>query len=173
MNTGKYYQAKNLYPNLKNPQKYIAENKVITARSGWEISYIMQFLDHHTSVLSWSSEDLIIPYVKPTDGRIHRYFPDFRMELLESNGKKKEYIVEIKPHQQFLSVVNPKPPKRMTKSVILSIQDAAINTAKWDAARSFCKQQRLLGKTTEFVIITEQGIQFEDGRFEKIKLFGV
>ena len=41
------------------------------------ISYIMSFLDNNTNVLEWSSEEHIIPYRSPLDGKVHRYFPDF------------------------------------------------------------------------------------------------
>jgi hypothetical protein len=37
----------------------------------------MKMLDANENILEWSSEGIAIPYVKPTTGRVHRYYPDF------------------------------------------------------------------------------------------------
>lgn len=163
------FQISDAYPHLKNKQKYLSENKVITIRSGWEASFVFDFLDKHSSVLSWSSEDLIIPYRCPVRNySIHRYFPDFVMKVKEVNGNIKEYVVEIKPHKE---TKKPPQPKRTTKSYINAVHTYIKNQAKWEAARMYCNKERLKGRNIEFVIMTEKGIIYEDGRFEKICFF--
>jgi hypothetical protein len=165
------FQIKNMYSYLKKPQKYLSENKTITARSGWEISFICDFLDKHSSVLGWSSESIIIPYKCPVrGGSIHRYFPDFWMMVLEANQTKKEYIVEIKPSSECYP---PKTPKKITKNYKTACETFLKNQAKWDATKVYCASQRKLGRNIEFVVMTEKGIHYEDGRFEKIVFFKV
>jgi hypothetical protein len=160
-----------MYSLLQNPQKYLSENKTITARSGWEISFISSFLDKHSSVLGWSSECITIPYRCPVrGGSIHRYFPDFYMKVLEMGGTQKEYIVEIKPHAECFP---PKVPKKMTKHYKTACETFIKNQAKWDAAKVYCLSQRQQGRNLEFVVMTEKGIFYQDGRFEKLVFFKV
>lgn len=164
------YQIANLHPHLKHPEKYIAENKTIQMRSGWEISFVIDFLDKHTSVLSWTSEELIIPYFCQIRKNVHRYFPDFTMTVKEATGNIKTYVVEIKPD---VEVHPPKVPKRQTKTFKDRCDIYIKNQCKWEAAREYCKKERLLGKNIEFVVMTEKGIYYEDGRFESICFFRI
>ena len=55
----------------------------------------MKWCDITPSVTEWGSEEIIIPYISPVDGRRHRYFPDFYVKI----GNKK-YLVEVKPLRQ-------------------------------------------------------------------------
>ena len=62
-----------------------------------------------------------------TDGKVHRYFPDFLVEFKESNGKTKRQIIEVKPKRQT------KPPEkkgRITKSYLYEAATYEINMAK-------------------------------------------
>ena len=59
-----------------NPQKYIGDPTIIIYRSLWERNCMIYF-DGNPSILSWASEEVIVPYKSPIDGRWHRYFPDF------------------------------------------------------------------------------------------------
>ena len=59
----------------QNPQKYKGDPTNIVYRSGWELK-LMLYLDKHEEVISWASEEVIIPYRSPIDNRIHRYYPD-------------------------------------------------------------------------------------------------
>ena len=45
----------------------------------------MKWCDITPTVQEWGSEEIIIPYVSPVDGRKHRYFPDFYVKI----GSKK------------------------------------------------------------------------------------
>ena len=44
----------------------------------------MVYCDNNESVIEWGSEEVVIPYKSPWDGRIHRYFPDFFTVRYES-----------------------------------------------------------------------------------------
>ena len=57
----------------------------------------MVYCDQSDNVIEWGSEEVIIPYVSPLDGRMHRYFPDFYIKVKESTGRIKKMIIEIKP----------------------------------------------------------------------------
>lgn len=79
-----------------NPHKYNGDPNNIIYRSRWEARF-MSFLDKAPDVIQWSSEEFFIPYRCKTDGRVHRYFPDFKVKMKTSKGK----IVIEKP-QKYL-----------------------------------------------------------------------
>jgi hypothetical protein len=112
-------------------------------RSSWEVS-VCKFFDQHPSVLKWSSEEIKIPYVKPTDGRVHYYFPDFFVVYKDKKGNLKKEIVEVKPLKE--SIITP-------KSTNYDKMAYQINMAKWDAAQAFCQKN---GMT--FRVLTELSI---------------
>ena len=107
----------------------------------------MKYCDSNRNVLKWGSEILALPYRSPIDNRVHRYFPDFYIKVRESNGKIREYIIEIKPKKQCME---PKPQKRKTKGHIYEVYEYAKNQAKWKVAKEFC-----IDRGMEFKIITE------------------
>jgi len=108
----------------------------------------MNWCDANPSVLSWSSEEFFIPYRCPTDNRIHRYFPDAKIQVRDKTGTVKTYIVEIKPGKQ---TVPPSTPKRKSKQYIAEVMTWGKNSAKWAAAREYCRDRGY-----EFIIITER-----------------
>jgi len=110
----------------KNPSKYNGDYTGIVYRSSWELS-VMLWCDNNSKVVSWSSEELIIPYLCPTDGSYHRYFVDFQIEL--ESGRKLWIEVKPKKHTQ-----PPKKPKRQTKRYITEVMSYVKNQAKWKAA---------------------------------------
>ena len=69
----------------KNPNKYKGNPHRIVYRSLWERKF-MKYCDFNDAVLEWGSEEVIIPYLSPWDGRIHRYFPDFYIKVKQYNG---------------------------------------------------------------------------------------
>ena len=95
----------------KNPQKYVGDHTNIIYRSSWECK-VMSWLDRNADVISWASEELIIPYVSPVDSRTHRYFPDFIVKVKSKDGKTKTMIIEVKPKKQ---TKEPEKKKRVTK----------------------------------------------------------
>lgn len=133
----------------KNPKKYRGDPTNIIYRSGWE-KKIMEWLDDRSDVMSWSSEEIIIPYFSPIDNKYHRYFPDFYVEAVGRDGQKKIMLLEVKPKAQ---TQEPTKPKRNTKRYITEVIAYGINQAKWNAAEDFCQK-----KGWEFMILTEKEI---------------
>ncbi len=82
-----------------NPQKYKGNPTRIIYRSLWERKF-MYFCDHNESIVEWGSEEVIIPYRCPTDGRVHRYYPDFYMKVVSKSGMYSKYLIEVKPKKQ-------------------------------------------------------------------------
>jgi hypothetical protein len=92
----------------KNPSKYIGDHTNIIYRSLWERKF-MVFCDNNSNVIKWCSEEIAIPYLSPVDGKYHRYFVDFLVEMETKTGKE-VFLIEIKPKRQC---VEPKRGKRI------------------------------------------------------------
>lgn len=146
---GKYFQG---CFKPKNPCKYKGDPTNIIYRSSWEFRF-MNWCDEHSEVLEWSSEEVVIPYVSPIDGRRHRYFPDFRIKIKTKDGTIKTLLIEIKPDKET------KPPsvsKKLTKTGKLSrsylreVETWGKNSAKWKAAKEYCDDRGY-----EFLVMTE------------------
>jgi len=131
----------------KNPQKYVGDANNIIYRSSWECK-VMSWLDRNDSIVSWASEELIIPYISPVDGRKHRYFPDFLVKVKTRDGFLKTMILEVKPKKQ---TQRPEQRKRVTKQYINEVTTWGVNQAKWKAATEFC-----LDRGWEFKLLTEE-----------------
>jgi len=129
-----------------NPQKYAGDYKNIIYRSSWECR-VMNWLDKNPNIVSWASEELIIPYVSPVDGRWHRYFPDFVVKVKDKNGQLRTMILEVKPKKQTQA---PIPQRRVTKRYITEVTTWGVNQAKFKAATEYC-----LDRGWEFKVITE------------------
>jgi len=124
------------YP--RNPQKYIGDLNKIIFRSSWEENF-MRFLDNNTMVMRWGSEIFSIPYVKPTDGRVHKYYPDFYVEYINArSGNLIKEVVEVKPEKQIRKPIT-KGKKKQTQ--LYEAVTWAINKAKWKAAQQYCDHQ--------------------------------
>lgn len=132
-----------------NPRKYKGDHTNIIYRSSWELRF-MQFLDEHKDVLRWSSEELVIPYRSPIDGKVHRYFPDFWVEKIDRDGQKGVTVVEIKP---FKETQEPRPQKKLTKGYLYEVKTWGINTSKWKAAQAYCAD-----RGWKFMIATEKDL---------------
>jgi hypothetical protein len=130
----------------KHPEKYRGNPNNIVYRSGWE-KRVMDWCDTNKSVVSWGSEEVVIPYISPIDNRMHRYFVDFYVEAYDNNGKKQVYLLEVKPKGQ---TQEPVPSKRKTKRYINEVFTWGVNQAKWKAAEEYCKD-----KGWTFRLITE------------------
>jgi len=128
------------------PKKYKGDPTNIIYRSLWERKF-MVYCDLNEKILEWGSEEIALPYRSPIDNRVHRYFPDFYIKVIESSGKIKKYIIEIKPKKQ---TAPPPKPKRQTKSYIYEAYEYAKNMAKWEAAKEWC-----LDRGYEFKVLTE------------------
>jgi hypothetical protein len=138
-----------------NPQKYAGDPSNIVYRSRWEL-VVMSYLDRHEDVIKWASEEVIIPYVSPVDGRRHRYFPDFTVVSKTPDGRTKKTMIEVKPKSQ---TVPPAQPKQKTKRFIQEVTTWAVNDAKWKAARHFCEMNGW-----DFTILTEDDLNLFEHR---------
>lgn len=131
----------------KNKDKFIGRRAVF--RSGLELKFF-RFCDENVNVIKWSSENVVVPYLSPVDGRVHRYYVDNFIMLKEGDTVTK-YLVEIKPYRQT------KPPAtkyRKKQHLLYEQKQWAVNQSKWDSARKFAKQ-----KGWKFIIITEKDLK--------------
>ena len=131
----------------KNPKKYIGDSNNIVYRSSWECR-VMNWFDQNEDIISWASEELIVPYKSPIDNRFHRYFPDFIVKVKTRDGTVKTLMIEVKPKKQ---TVPPEPKKRVTKQYVTEVTTYGVNQAKWKAAQEYC-----LDRGWEFKIMTEE-----------------
>ena len=127
------------YP-LKHPEKYLGNASDVVFRSSWELRF-MQFLDANPHITKWASEEVKIPYIKPTDGGVHNYFPDFFVQYKDKDGNVRNELIEIKPANQT---------KLRKKASIKEQVTFAVNKAKWEAAAAWCEQRKI-----HFRILTE------------------
>ena len=134
-----------------NPKKYLGDVNKIEYRSSWELKCMKNF-DLSSTILAWNSEEVVIPYISPKDGRYHRYFIDFLIVTLDrskENGKKIT-LIEVKPKAQTLQ------PKSQGKKRSRFLKEAVtweVNKAKWDYAKKYCEN-----KGWHFQIMTEDDI---------------
>lgn len=130
----------------KHPKKYKGDPTNIIYRSLWELR-VMKYLDENTAVIEWSSEELAIPYICPTDNRPHRYFPDFIVKVRKPDGMSQTMILEVKPKKE---TIEPKKKKKVTKQYITEVMTWGKNQAKWAAATEYCTDRGWI-----FKLITE------------------
>jgi len=138
----KYYQGKY---KVKNPEKYKGNPTNVQYRSSWELK-VFNWLDTTSGIIQWNSEEVIIPYKSPIDGRWHRYFVDVWFKT--SDGRV--ILAEIKP---FKETQEPKKRSRVTKKYLTEVKTWGINQAKWKAAEEYCADRKW-----KFVILTEKDI---------------
>ena len=135
------------YYKPRNPNKYNGDPSNIIYRSSWE-RMCMVYFDNNPNVLQWGSEEVIVPYRSPIDGRLHRYYPDFLIKVLTSKGDTDTILIEVKPYSQT------QPPivrSRKTKKYINEVATYGINSSKWQFAKEYCKD-----RGWKFQIITEK-----------------
>ena len=132
----------------QNPQKYKGNPSQIIYRSLWERKF-MVYCDRNDKVIEWGSEEVIVPYRSPWDGKIHRYFPDFYIKIKQSSGGVKKFIIEVKPEYQCKQPN--KTPKKRTRKWYKEVQTYGINQAKWKSAIDWCANRGM-----EFKILTEK-----------------
>ena len=130
----------------KNPQKYIGSTPIY--RSMMELK-AFRHLDNNPNVLSWSSESVVVPYVSPADGKMHRYFVDLVAKLKSKDGIIKKLLIEVKPEKQTKPPTES--PNKKQKTIIYERYQFAVNSAKWKAAQEWCKS-----KGYTFIILNEK-----------------
>jgi hypothetical protein len=110
-------------------------DRLIPYRSLWEKRAI-ELLEDDSEVIRFRFEPLRIPYHREEGGRLHvrHYVPDFLVEY--ADGRR--LLIEVKPACHV---------------------DAAINVAKFAAAREYCQKNGL-----EFVVWTQAELGIQVGR---------
>lgn len=132
--------------NILNPRKYDGDASNCIYRSSWERAAFV-FCDTTPSILKWSSEEEVIPYISPLDGKQHRYFMDLKVWTRTKDGGVAITLIEIKPLAQT------KPPKRGRKAEDKFLKEVArwkVNEAKWKFTEEYCR-----AKGWNFIIWTE------------------
>lgn len=139
----------------KNDKKYIGKGDPVY-RSGWELKFF-RWADLNENILAWGSENIIIPYLNPLDGKVHRYFVDNFIVFKDKDGNKNKFLIEIKPSKQ-----TKKPEKtkyKKTKTLLYEQRMYVQNTAKWQAANEWATK-----KGYKFLIITEKELNIDGNR---------
>ena len=141
-----YLQGK-FKPN--NPNKYQGNVNNIVFRSSLEL-VAFKFCDMNSAIVRWSSEETVIPYISPVDGRAHRYFMDLKVwTRKEGQDELQVTLIEIKPKDQ---IKQPKKTPTMKESTFNNaMRTWLVNAAKWEATRELCKKNRW-----KFIIWTEE-----------------
>ena len=134
----------------RNIKKYCGDHRNIIYRSSWELKF-MKYCDMNKSILEWGSEEIVIPYRSPLDGKVHRYFVDFYIKVQDVNNNIQKYLIEVKPKKQTRE---PKVQKKVTKRYINEVTEYAKNQAKWKAAQEFCEDRNY-----KFMLITEDELK--------------
>lgn len=130
---------------VKNPKKYSGDYSNVIYRSLWERN-AFRWCDENSSIKTWSSEEVVIPYYYEVDKKYHRYYMDLKI-VLESG---KTVLVEIKPFHQT------KPPtgQRRTKRYINEGLTYIKNQNKWEAAAEYAAD-----RGWDFQIWTEKELE--------------
>jgi hypothetical protein len=110
----------------------------------------MRYLDLHSDVLAWNSEEVIVPYRSPVDNRMHRYFVDFWVRMKDADGNIGHLLVEVKPLAQCREPVKK---SRATRRFLMEVRTWGVNKAKWAAAKGYADS-----RGWRFVIMTEKEI---------------
>lgn len=140
------YNSKTIRKGLfkpKNPRKYSGDANNIVYRSNLERRFF-KILDENPDIIAWGSEELVIPYKSPIDGKIHRYFTD----LIIKTVNKQVFVIEIKP---YAYTMEPKPGNKSKKTLLTEMINWKINEAKWNHAKIYCEKR---GWT--FKVVTER-----------------
>lgn len=137
--TSRYEQG---YINTKSCKKIFPELKSdkVIYRSSYE-KYFIVWLENNKNVKHWGSECICIPYTSSLDGKVHRYYPDYFIEMIDGTG----IVVEIKPYNQTQKPINENS---------YAQKEYIKNVCKWRAAKEFCEHKGYL-----FKIITEKSIE--------------
>jgi len=135
----------------KNPGKYKGDPTNVIYRSRWE-RQVMVYCDTNNAILEWGSEEIIVPYKSPIDGKYHRYFPDFYLKYRDKNDNIRKLLAEVKP-KKYTKPPN-RNPKRKTTKWKNEVLEYVKNDAKWKAAREWSAKRGM-----EFTILTEDFIR--------------
>jgi len=111
----------------------------------------MEYCDMHESITRWASEEFSVPYYFTADGKWHKYYPDFLIQVKTSDNKNQVWMVEIKPDKQ--TRLSPKTTLKSKRRQLTETLTYAKNQAKWTAAKTLCDN-----KGWKFIVITEKDL---------------
>jgi len=127
--------------------KFENDNILLNYKSSLEFK-AFKYADFNKHIVKFGVEPFPIKYLKPQDGKIHRYYIDMFLEF--DTGHK--ILVEIKSSSE---TVPPKKPKKVSTKSSANYQRAlmtySVNQAKWVTARQFAKDNNMT-----FCILTEK-----------------
>ncbi len=130
-----------------NREKYEGDFTSVRYRSLWE-RQVMKWADHNSDIVSWSSEEVVIPYRSTVDRKMHRYYMDFKLTYADGHT----VLVEVKPLKQ--TKLPKKPVKKRSRRYINEVRTFAVNTSKWVAAEAYA-----LDRGWAFEIWTEKTLK--------------
>ena len=136
----------------KFPKKYKGNYNNIIYRSLWERKCMVYF-DNNPSIISWSSEELAIPYYDSIAKRRRRYFPDFLITVMNSTGEQRTHLIEVKPSKHLKPPVVTKGKRK--KTILQEAQAYYMNMDKFKAAEKWCAS-----KDIKFSVWTEKELNF-------------
>lgn len=134
----------------KNPKKYAGDPTAVVYRSMWEKSCMMYF-DKSGDIKSWSSEEVVIPYMYDVDKKYHRYFMDFKVTWKDDSVS----LIEVKPNKETT------PPKKLNtrnKKYMTEALTYVKNMNKWEAANEYAKDRGWRFEIWTEVELREKGI---------------
>lgn len=131
---------------VKNKKKYRGDSSNVVYRSMWE-KWCFKWCDENPNIKTWSSEEIVIPYLYDVDKRYHRYFMDLKITYTNNTT----VLVEVKPEKQTKPPIYP---GRKTKAYLSEGLEYVKNQNKWKAASEFAKD-----RGWQFQIWTEKHLE--------------
>jgi hypothetical protein len=145
------------YYKVHNPAKYAGDPRVVIFRSSWERKFMI-LCDLTSQIIRWGSEPVKIKYISPIDHKEHIYNVDFFIEVIDNDGKRHKYIVEIKPSAQISR--EPVLEGRITEKKLQRHAELSkmytINKAKQIAAIKWAQDRDM-----KYVVLTEENWPFK------------
>ncbi len=137
------YQSGKYFPT--NIDKYVGDAHNIIYRSSWERKFC-HYCDMNPNILKWSSEPLYINYWNPIDKKEHKYFVDYYIKVKKADGSIEEWLIEIKPENQYDISKRPEEPKgNITEKKLRNYNEKLktwiTNRAKFEAATRFAEER--------------------------------
>lgn len=131
------------------PEKYMGDSDNIIIRSSWELR-VFEFCDKNPNILLWGSEEIAIPYMKPTlnGPKLAKYYPDLYVEYVDKDTNLIKELVEVKP-EKFTRASRAR--KQETKN--FENMQYIVNMAKFQAASNWCERNGI-----KFSILSEKNI---------------
>lgn len=98
----------------------------------WE-KHCFEWCDTNSSIIKWSSEEVVVPYFYEVDKKYHRYYIDLKIVF----DNKKTILVEIKPFKQTKPPTGDNRTKRYLNEAFTYVK----NRQKWEAADNYAKDR--------------------------------